>query len=94
MTREERTRVEEVLIHLGLDDDGFLIQLREEGLFQEDEVNADQADEIRVAAIMVKELGVNPAGVQVALHLRRRLIALESRATTLMTELTGRKGPR
>ena len=56
MTREERTRVEEVLIHLGLDDDGFLIQLRAEGLFPDDDVNADQADEIRVAAIMVKEL--------------------------------------
>lgn len=94
MTREERTRVEEVLIHLGLDDDGFLIQLRAEGLFPDDDVNADQADEIRVAAIMVKELGVNPAGVQVALHLRRRLIALECRATTIMTELSGRKGPR
>ena len=36
---------------------------------------------------MVEELGVNPAGVHVALHLRRRLLALEARVNMVMSRL-------
>jgi hypothetical protein len=76
-----------VLIHLGFDDDRLLRQLREEGLFEADEIDPRGADEFRLAALMMKDLGVNPAGVHVALHLRRRLIALEARASAMMRSL-------
>lgn len=36
----------------------------------------DQVDRIRVAQILVNELGVNLAGVEVALHMRDQLIRM------------------
>lgn len=87
MTGTRRIRIQEVLIHLGLEDDHLLRELREEGLFESDEMDPRVADEFRLAAVMMEELGVNPAGVQVALHLRRRLIALEARAAAMMRSL-------
>jgi hypothetical protein len=36
-----------------------------------------------LAKVLMEELGVNPAGVDVALHLRRRLFALEARTRVL-----------
>jgi len=94
-----RIRIEEVLVHLGIDDDRLLLRLREEGLFEEDDLDSYEADELRVAALMIEELGLTPAGVHVALHLRRRLIELEARAATLVSRLgdsekgTGRESP-
>jgi len=87
MTTSQRIRIQEVLVYLGIDDDQLLRRLREEGLFEADEIDPRQADEFRVAALMMEELGVNPAGVQVALHLRRRLIVLEARAAAMLTRL-------
>jgi hypothetical protein len=72
-----RTRVEEVLEFLGLGDSSILEELRNEGLFEEDWLEPDMAEELRVAASLVHDLGVNPAGVEVVLHMRRRLLALE-----------------
>jgi hypothetical protein len=72
----QRVRVEEVLRFLGLDE-GLLEQLRAEGLFEADWLEPDAAEELRVAACLMRDLGVNPAGVDVVLHLRRRLLALE-----------------
>ncbi|MBW1881879.1 MAG: hypothetical protein JRJ58_00010 [Deltaproteobacteria bacterium] len=87
MTTTQRIRIQEVLVHLGIEDDRLLRLLREEGLFEADEIDPREADEFRVAALMMEELGVNPAGVQVALHLRRRLIVLEARAAAMLTRL-------
>lgn len=87
MTSHQRIRIEEVLLHLGLDDDRLLRLLREEGLFEADEIDPRGADEFRLATLMMEEMGVNPAGVHVALHLRRRLIALEARAAAMMKSL-------
>lgn len=79
-----RIRTEEVLVFLGVEkESSFLAGLRREGLFEADELEPDEADDLRVAKILVDELGVNPAGVDVALHLRRRLFALEQRARAL-----------
>jgi hypothetical protein len=75
-----RARIEEVLRFLGIEDRAFLDALRREGLFEDDVLEPEAAEELRVAACLVKDLGVNPAGVEVALHLRRRLLVLESRA--------------
>jgi hypothetical protein len=61
---------------------------RLEGLFLEDEVEPDAAEEIRVAASLIRELGVNPAGAEVALQLRRRLACLEARMRELLEQLS------
>lgn len=87
MTITQRIQIRDVLIHLGIKDERFLVELRREGLFESDEVDSLEADELRVATVMMEELGVNPAGVQVALHLRRRLMTLEARAVTLMNRI-------
>ena len=74
-----RTRVEEVLEFLGLEDSPILEQLRREGLFEAEWLEPDAVEELRVAACLMHELGVNPAGVEVVLHMRRRMLALEDR---------------
>ncbi|MBJ20139.1 MAG: hypothetical protein CL933_12070 [Deltaproteobacteria bacterium] len=43
-------------------------------------LDPEQAEDLRLAKVLVEELGVNAAGIEVALHLRRRLLALEHRA--------------
>lgn len=86
MTRARRIEIREVLIHLG-GDETLLESLRAEGLFESDFVDPREAEELRVAALMMDELGVNPAGVQVALHLRRRLLALEARVAAIASTL-------
>ena len=90
---EKRARVEEVLALLGVDP-ALLDELRQEGLFEEDWVEPDTAEELRVAASLVRDLGVNPAGVDVVLHLRRRLLVLEERMSEslrrLLSELESR----
>ena len=86
MTRTRRIEIREVLIHLG-GDETLLESLRGEGLFESDFVDPREAEELRIAALMMDELGVNPAGVQVALHLRRRLLALEARVASIASTL-------
>lgn len=91
MTRR-RIRTQEVLVYLGVKDDARFIQhLRREGLFEEEEIEPEQADELRLAKVLMDELGVNAAGVDVALHLRRRLFALEERARALARALEGER---
>ena len=86
MTRLRRIEIREVLVHLG-GDEGLLERLRGEGLFESDFLDAREAEELRIAALLIDELGVNPPGVQVALHLRRRLLALEARVAALADTL-------
>lgn len=82
MTRTRRIEIREVLVHLGGGEE-LLQALRREGLFEADFIDRREADELRIAALMMEEMGVNAAGVQVALHLRRRLLALEARVALL-----------
>jgi hypothetical protein len=82
-----RARVEEILRFLGVDDPELLRELRGEGLFEGDDVSPEEADELRMAATLVRELGVNPAGVEVILHLRRRLVVLEERMRVTLVRL-------
>ncbi|CAG1010089.1 hypothetical protein MYXO_03961 [Myxococcaceae bacterium] len=89
MTERVRIRVREVLAFLHAEEAGILEALRAEGLFLEDELAPDVAEELRVAACLMRELGVNPAGVDVALHLRRRLAFLEERMRDLLERLDG-----
>lgn len=82
-----RVRVVEILHFLEIEDAGLLEALRSEGLFVDDDLEPDAAEELRVAASLMRELGVNPAGVDVALHLRRRLAVLEARMRELLQRL-------
>jgi hypothetical protein len=74
-----RTQIAEVLRFLGVDDPELLALLRSEGLFETDELEPVEAEELRVAVLWMRDLGVNAAGVDVALQLRRRLLVLEGR---------------
>ena len=83
-----RVRIEEVLIYLEVSDRStFLERLRAEGLFESDELEPEEAEDLRFAQLLMSDLGVNAAGVEVALHLRRRLFALEERTKTLAAAL-------
>ena len=82
-----RASVDEVLRFLGIEDRGFLEALRREGLFEEETLEPEAAEELRVAACLVRDLGVNPAGVEVVLQLRRRLFVLESRTRESLRRL-------
>ena len=83
----QRIRTEEVLVYLGVGDRSFLEHLRAEGLFETDELEPEEAEDLRLAKVLMDELGVNAAGVEVVLHLRRRLFALEDRARVLADAL-------
>jgi hypothetical protein len=87
MSGGRRIRIEEVLVYLGVEGHPLLGLLRKEGLFEGDELEAQEADDLRLAAVLMEELGVNAAGVDVALHLRRRLLALEVRTRVLIQAL-------
>jgi hypothetical protein len=90
MSERRRIRIREVLVHLGVDEGPMLESLRAEGLFESDELTPQEAEELRVATLLMREMGVNPEGVHVALHLRRRLLALEARAAALVAGLRER----
>jgi hypothetical protein len=74
-----RERIDEVLRQLGLGDGDLLESLRDEGLFPDDEISPSEAEDLRVAVVLMREMGVNAAGVEVILRLRSRLVALQSR---------------
>jgi hypothetical protein len=77
--------IEEVARFLDLEAGGSLLaDLRGEGLFPEDRLSPEEADDLRVALTLMRELGVNAAGVEVALHLRRRLLCLEDRMREIL----------
>jgi hypothetical protein len=86
-----RTSITEVLGFLGVDDPELLRLLRSEGLFEEEELESVEAEELRVAVLWMRDLGVNPAGVDVALQLRRRLLALEARLHEALEQLKAGK---
>jgi len=86
-----RTSIAEVLGFLGVTDPELLRLLRDEGLFEEEELESTEAEELRVAVLWMRDLGVNPAGVDVALQLRRRLLALEARLHEALEQLKAGK---
>lgn len=89
----KRILTREVLVYLGREEgSAFFQRLRHEGLFESDELAPGEADELRLAKLLMEDMGVNAAGVQVALHLRRRLFALEDRARRLARALEERPG--
>lgn len=85
-----RTAIVEVLSFLGGDASDLLELLRSEGLFEQEELESYEAEELRVAVLWMRDLGVNPAGVDVALQLRRRLLVLEARLRDALEQLEKR----
>ena len=83
-----KTSVDEVMDFLG-EGRALLVELRREGLFEEDWLAPEAVEERRVAVSLVRDLGVNPAGVEVALHMRRRLRSLERRVEHSLRRLLG-----
>lgn len=83
----ERARIEDVLRFLGLEDSDLVERMRREGLFEADELSPFEAEELRLAALLMREMDVNPAGVEVILHLRRRLLTLQERMERVLREL-------
>ena len=79
-----RVRTTEVLLFLGTRRSELLEELRSEGLFQSDELEPREAEDLRFAVGLMEEFDVNAAGVAVALHLRGRLRALTLRTRTLV----------
>ena len=74
-----RARIEEVIRYIGRVDPELITSLRDEGLFPEDEVSSEEAEELRVAIVLMRDMGVNAAGVEVILRMRHRLMTLQSR---------------
>ena len=92
-SRRQSTPLSEVIEHLGLTP-RTLALLRAEGLFEEERVDPDVAEELRLAHLLIEQLGVNAAGVHVTLQMRRRMIALETRVNRLTRALDARRSPR
>ena len=91
MTR--RIPIEELIELLGIDE-RELRSLREEGLFEEELLEVVAAEELRVAACLMKDLGVNAAGVEVILHMRRRMLLLQGRTRDSLRRLLDELEPR
>lgn len=47
----------------------------------------DQVDRIRVAHVLAREMGVNLAGVEVALHMREQLISMRRELSIILRRL-------
>jgi hypothetical protein len=87
--------LERLLALLGGDSD-LLEQLCEAGFLPREpaRLSPEQAELARVAHTLVHELEVNWAGVEVALHLRGRLIAIEAQLSELVVILNRRSRER
>jgi len=88
-----RVRVREVLSFLGVEDAGLIESLREEGLFEAEELAPEEAEELRVAAVLMTDLGVNAAGVQVVLRLRHRLLTLQGASEAALRHALAHRPP-
>lgn len=88
-------RIVEVLDVCSVDEQ-FVLSLEREDLVRpflrknEKLYPLDQVDRIRVAQVLIEELGVNLEGVEVALHMREEIITMRRQLAQLMTRLLTR----
>ena len=47
----------------------------------------DQVDRIRVARLLIEEMGVNLAGAEVALHMREQMVAMQRQFNEILRRL-------
>jgi MerR family transcriptional regulator/heat shock protein HspR len=76
-------RLEEVRVTLGVDDE-FVHRVCDEGLVEvkrtvdeEALISPEEAERLRVIAVLMRELEVNLAGAEVILHMRDELCAMQ-----------------
>ena len=79
----------ELLALLG-EEPAFVEMLQAEGLLRsplEREYSEEEADEARVARLLLRELEVNMAGVAVILHMRRQMLALRGQVLEVLQQV-------
>jgi MerR family transcriptional regulator, heat shock protein HspR len=82
-------RITEVIKICGVDEE-FIADLERESLIrptvrQKKKVySPDQVDRVRVARLLIEEMGVNLEGAEVALHMREQMIAMQQQFNELL----------
>ena len=88
-------RITEVVEICGVDED-FVIRLEQEKVIypivrrNRKLYPLDQVDRVRVARLLIEEMGVNLEGAEVALHMREQMIAMQRQFNELL-RLLGRE---
>jgi MerR family transcriptional regulator/heat shock protein HspR len=88
-------RITEVVKICGVDED-FVIRLEKEKVIypivrrSRKLYPLDQVDRVRVARLLIEEMGVNLEGAEVALHMREQMIAMQRQFNELL-RLLGRE---
>jgi MerR family transcriptional regulator/heat shock protein HspR len=89
-------RVTEVIKVCGVEED-FLDRLERESMIQPvtrqrlKVYPLDQVDRVRIAHVLIDELGVNLEGAEVVLHMRSQMMALQRQMSRLMRRLARSK---
>lgn len=97
-------RISEVVEICGVDEE-FVRRLERERLIRaltrdnRKLYSLDQVDRVRVARLLIAEMGVNLEGAEVVLHMREQMIAMQRQLKDLMRRVnehksTGRRRPR
>ena len=88
-------RITEVIQICGVDE-AFVLRLERESLISpvtrrsQKLYPLEQVDRIRVARLLIEEMGVNLEGAEVALHMREQMIAMQRQFNELL-RLLGRE---
>lgn len=82
-------RIAEIIEICGVDEE-FIHELEQEAVIRpvirrkRKLYSLDQVDRVRVARLLVEEMGVNLAGAEVALHMREQMIAMQRQFNQLL----------
>jgi MerR family transcriptional regulator/heat shock protein HspR len=82
-------RIAEIVEICGVDEE-FIHELEQEAVIRpvirrkRKLYSLDQVDRVRVARLLVEEMGVNLAGAEVALHMREQMIAMQRQFNQLL----------
>jgi len=85
-------RITEVIKICGVDEE-FVLRLEQEKLISPIVRQSmklyppDQVDRVRVARLLIEEMGVNLEGAEVALHMREQMIAMQRQFEKLLRVL-------
>jgi MerR family transcriptional regulator/heat shock protein HspR len=85
-------RITEVIKICGVDEE-FVLRLEQEKLISpivrqsKKLYPPDQVDRVRVARLLIEEMGVNLEGAEVALHMREQMIAMQRQFEKLLRVL-------
>ena len=86
-------KITEVINICGVDED-FILTLEREHLVapvvenEEKLYPPEQVDRVRVAHLLIEEMGVNLEGAEVALHMREQMIAMQRQFNEILRRLS------